>query len=81
MMSLRRIKEIFYVNVLISNYSLLKQITLVFPWNGGSTVWFCQNGGILLTLDSLVDCAMIKYYFVVANSKLKLLKRIRIKMN
>ena len=32
-------------------------------------------------LDSLVDCAMIKCYFVVANSKLKLLKRIRIKMN
>ena len=32
------------------------------------------KGGIPLTLDSLVDCAMIKCYFVVANSKLKLKK-------
>ena len=48
---------------------------------GGSTVWFCQNEGIPLTLDSLFGCAMIKCYFVVANSMLKLLKRIRIKMN
>ena len=36
---------------------------------GGSTVWFCQNEGIPLTLDSLLfDCAMMKCFFVTGNS-------------
>ena len=41
---------------------------LVDPGIGRSTVWFCQIEGIPLTLDSLFDCAMIKCYFVTANS-------------
>ena len=61
-------------------------LAIIAKWNrslqsfqgmGGSTVWFCQNEGIPLTLYSLFDCAMIMCYFVVANSKLKLLKRIK----
>ena len=55
----------------------MKKIGPILPGNGGSIVRFRQNAGIPLTLDSLFDCAMIKCYFVVANSKLKLIKRIK----